>query len=245
MGVDYKVRNNLLVGVTAGYQYMNYRFRHGIGVGNIRSYQMGLYGSWQAYKNWYVDGLVSYGYNLFKGKRILNFARFTQQASQRHPGQQVGALFETGYDVKLDNKLFLTPLLSFGTLYQHEAHYREQEAGTLGLVVAPQRSTFYQSKAGAQLSKLIKQRDTELYGYIKLSYNHIQAFGKQKLTLNFKGNDEQFTVYGANKPANLVSPTVGLTTLFKNKVYLTADYSGNFGKKYRSHEAFIKIGKKF
>ncbi len=62
--------------------------------------------------------IAPYSYNYFKGKRILSFVNFAQRASQRHSGQQLGGILETSYDIKLDNKLFLTPLVRFRTLYQ-------------------------------------------------------------------------------------------------------------------------------
>ena len=246
VGIDYQVSQQLLVGVTTGYNHTSYRLSDNNGRGKVNSWQLGVYGSLHVTPEWYVDGFLSYGSNRLKGHRNITFANFKATASQAHHANQVGSILETGYDFALPCNFIATPMASLGLVYLDEAKYTESGAGTIGLDVKGRGRTHLQTKIGGQLAKYLVEGDTQLYGFVKLAYTYRKGLGKANaVTANFIGQPTNFTVFAKARPDNMASPSTGLTALFKNDVYITLGYNGDFGKNIRAHEGFIKLGKKF
>ena len=246
VGIDYQVNQQLLVGVTTGYTHSSYRLSDNYGRGKVNSYQLGIYGSYHVMPEWYVDGVLSYGHNRLKGNRNISFANFKATASQAHQANQVGAIVESGYEIALPCNLIATPMASLGLVYLDEAGYTEKDAGTVGLTVKARGRTHLQTKIGGQLAKYLVEGDTQLYGFVKLAYTYRKGLGSANaVTSSFIGQPSSFTVFAKAQPQNMASPGAGFTALFKNDVYVTIAYNGDFGKYQRAHEGLIKIGKKF
>lgn len=245
LGADYKIDEDLLVGVMGGYAHTRYHFTHHGGHGSLKNHQFGLYGSWRPTRKWYVDGALSFGHNHFEGKRIISFGKLYYEADQSHSGYQVGGLIESGYDMGWACDLTITPIVGLGLMHQRELPYTEYGAGTVGLKVAAQDNTFYQTKVGIQISKLLTKGDKTFYGYVKLAYTHRDVIEKQKVTSRFIGGGNGFTVSGPNQPLHFLSPSFGLTTILFDDLSLSFGYNGNFAYNERSHQAFIKLSKKF
>lgn len=246
VGIDYQISQQLLVGITTGYTHSSYRLSDNYGRGKVNSYQLGVYGSYHLTSEWYVDGVLSYGHNRLKGNRDISFANFKATASQAHQANQVGAIVESGYEIALPCNLIATPMASLGLVYLDEAGYTEKDAGTVGLNVKARGRTHLQTKIGGQLAKYLVEGDTQLYGFVKLAYTYRKGLGNANaVTSSFIGQPSSFTVFAKAQPQNMASPGAGLTVLFKNDVYLTIAYNGDFGKNQRANEGLFKIGKKF
>lgn len=246
VGFDYQVTNKLLLGVTTGYSHTTYRLSNDYGRGKVNSYQLGAYGSLHVTPEWYIDGLISYGYNRTNGKRNINLPGISLQASQSHHTHQVGGIIETGYEITMLQDFILTPMVHAGLLHLHEADYTETGAGTLGLSVKSQGRTYFQGKVGAQVAKFLIEGDTQFYGFLKLAYTYRKGLSNaNRVSASFIDQPASFTASSRGKPDNMVSPGAGFTALFANDVYVTLGYNGDFGKNQRAHEGFIKVGKKF
>jgi autotransporter-associated beta strand protein len=246
LGVDYQFSDNLLLGMTGGYSKTSYHLNNDFGDGRIYSYHVGAYGSFHLTRQWYMEAYGSYAYNRMAGKRIVSFPGFRAQATQKHQAHQGGGMVESGYEITLADQWMVTPMVGMGLVYLHELGYKETGAGTLNLTTKAQGRTYVQNKIGAQLAKYLRVGDTQLYGFIKLAYTHRKGLkNANKVSAAFINQPKYFTVSLSNKPDNLTSTGVGFSALFKNDIYITAGYNGDFGKRQRSHEAFCKIGKKF
>lgn len=246
MGIDYRFTEGVLLGITGGYSHTSYRLNNDFGGGRINSYHLGTYGSFHITPQWYMEAYGSYAYNRMAGKRIVSFPGFHAQAAQKHQAHQLGGMVESGYEIALADQWMVTPMVGMGLVYLHELGYKETGAGTLNLTAKAQGRTYVQNKIGAQLAKYLKVGDTQLYGFIKLAYTHRKGLkNANKVSAAFINQPKYFTVSLSNKADNLTSTGAGFTALFKNDIYITVGYNGDFSKKQRSHEAFCKIGKKF
>lgn len=245
-GFDHQVTDNVLLGVMAGVGRTSYRLSDNYGDGKVNSYHIGTYSSVHITPEFYIDTLVSYGFNNLKGNRKINFSGFEAETSQKHHVHQFGGIIDTGYEIFLPSNFILTPMAGIGILTLKEEGYREIGADTLGLNVKGQRRTYFQNKFGAQLAKYFKTGETQFYGFIRGAYTYRKGLkNAHKVTSSFIGQLPDFTVVGDKQNHNFFSPAVGLTALFKNDVYISIGYNGDLGKKQKSHEGFFKIGYKF
>lgn len=245
-GLDYQVTDNLLLGLITGYSHTTYRLSDDYGDGKTNALQAGIYGSLHITPEWYVDGVLSYGYNRTNGKRKINLPMLSLEASNSHHANQIGGMLETGYEIAMPGDVILTPMVHAGLLHSHEAAYTETGADTLGLSVEAQGRTYFQGKVAAQVAKFLIEGDTQFYGFVKMAYTYRKGLqNANRVSASFINQPANFTVTSRGEPDNMVSPSAGFTTLFANDVYITLGYNGDFGKNQRSHEGFIKIGKKF
>lgn len=243
-GIDYQFTSQFLGGITVGYAHTAYHLSNNRGSGQVDSCQLGLYGSLFLTPEWYVDGLVSYATNRIKGKRKIAFANFATTARQSHHAGQIGGHLETGYDVELTGKTTLTPMASAALVHLEDSAYTETNADTTSLRVKAHRPRHIQTKTGAQLGHHWSKDDTQFYGFVKVAYMYRKRLGNGNITSGFI-NQPDFTVFTNSKPNNMASTGAGFSALFNNNTYITLGYNGDFGKKQRSHEAFLKIGKRF
>jgi autotransporter-associated beta strand protein len=246
MGCDHRFTDTFLLGITTSYFHTSYHLGQGYGRGHVNTYQVGLYGSVNLTPRLYVDFLGSYAYNRFKGTRLISFSNFGAQALQTHSANQGGTITETGYKVDLPYSMTLTPLAGLGVVYNKESKYTEQGAGTVGLTVKSQNRIYLQTKVGAQLAKHFKTTGIQFYGFVKLTYSQQKGTGNaNKTTSSFIGQPTNFVVSSNNKVQKLVSPTIGLMSLWANNIYITVGYRGEFSKRREAHEGFLNFGKNF
>ncbi len=106
-GADYRLWQDLLLGLNTGYTYTSAGF-HGSG-GSVQGNTWPL-NAYAAYlpKPFYAYGSLGYALNLFNLQRDINFGGLDRAASSSSTGNQLNGYAETGYDLKL-NPVVLTP----------------------------------------------------------------------------------------------------------------------------------------
>lgn len=242
-GIDYQLNKCVLVGATSGYNHTHYH--GGLSHGHIDAYNLGLYGQVEV-KNWYLEGVALYTHNDIKGAREIKIPGYFSSPHQKHQANEGDAMIEAGYDFKLAPHMTLTPFINGAVVCIKEKGYEEPNSGNLGLHVTPKTRTAVQGKVGGQVSKLLLSGCTELYGYLKLSYTYRKTLKRGvRTTATFVNQELTFTVTADTKSNNLISPAVGLTALFKNGVYCTLSYNGDFGARIYENIAFFRVGVRF
>lgn len=101
-GVDYRIRDNLIAGLSAGFGSVDTGFANERGGMDIDSWNAGAYLTYFREENFYLDALVTYGRNDYDSERNIvidnALGSFSGTARGSTDGTQFSAGFGTGWD---------------------------------------------------------------------------------------------------------------------------------------------------
>ena len=148
IGADYRLRDNLLVGLATGYSNTSSSF-YGSG-GNVNANTV-PFNAFAAYfpGSLYAYGSLGYALNLYDLKRGINFGGLARTASSSTTGNQFNLYGETGYDLRL-SRFILTPSATLAYSALWVGGFTEQGAGALNLKVAAQSANSLQTGLGGR-----------------------------------------------------------------------------------------------
>jgi len=228
IGADYRLRDNLLLGLATGYSNTSSSFY--VSGGNVNANTV-PFNAFAAYfpGSLYAYGSVGYALNLYDLKRGLNFGGLARTASSSTTGHQFNLYGETGYDLRL-SRFILTPAATLAYSALWVGGVTEEGAGALNLQVAAQSANSLQTGLGARLTIPLQVGSVKVAPQGYAFYQHEFANGSQGLnaslsqgssTFNFQTDaaKRNFAVVGANV-------TVGLT---KN-LYAQVNYNAEVGR---------------
>jgi outer membrane lipase/esterase len=228
IGADYRLRDNLLVGLATGYGNTSSIF-YGSG-GNVNANTV-PFNAFAAYfpGSLYAYGSLGYALNLYDLKRGINFGDLARTASCSTTGHQFNLYGETGYDLRL-SRFILTPSATLAYSALWIGGFTEQGAGALNLKVAAQNANSLQTGLGGRVTIPLKVGSVKVAPQGYAFYQHEFSNGSRGLnaslsqgssTFNFQTDvaKRNFAVVGANV-------TVGLT---KN-LYAQVNYNAEVGR---------------
>ena len=150
LGGDYRLRDNLLVGLATGYSNTSSSFYGSGGSVTANTLPFNAYASYFP-GSLYAYGSVGYALNLYDLKRGINFGGLARTASSYTSGNQFNLYGETGYDLRL-SRFILTPSVTLGYSALWIGGFTEQGAGSLNLKVASQSADSLQTGLGGRLT---------------------------------------------------------------------------------------------
>ena len=99
-GADYRLREDLVIGLGTGYYNTSASYKGSGGDAGISSIPFYAYGAYTP-GSFYAMGYLGYTLNLYNLNRNLAFGGINRVASGSPSGNQLNASLETGYDLKL------------------------------------------------------------------------------------------------------------------------------------------------
>jgi uncharacterized protein YhjY with autotransporter beta-barrel domain len=106
-GIDYRFSDRLVGGVSLGYARHDSELRGGLGSLDTRGWTVSGYATWFNERNWYIDGVLSYGNNDYRLERTLAYSITAldggrtvvdQRARADTDGTLLGSAFSFGRD---------------------------------------------------------------------------------------------------------------------------------------------------
>ena len=241
LGVDYKFKDNLILGLITGYSNSTYNVTKDNSEGKVSSYLFGGYGAWLLSKNWHFNTFLIYGYHSINDKEtILGVQPLTPD---KRYGHNVTAGIESGYDFSLPHDYILSPYVGIEAFYFHEKSHQKWQASIKSTTIFPSRNTsFIQNKIGAQISKMWVIKGIESYGFIKLGYIYrqvlnISRINNQKDAVKFSTFDHLTKDYHRH----LCNFGVGATALLNKSIYITFAYEKEVGPNQKVKRGLLKI----
>lgn len=227
-GADYRLRDNLLLGLSTGYSHTSSGFYGSGGSVNANTVPFNAYAAYFP-GSLYAYGSLGYALNLYDLKRGINFGGLARTARSSTTGHQFNLYGETGYDLKL-GRFILTPSATLANSTLWVGGFTEQDAGALNLKVASQTAASLQTGLGGRVTVPVKAGSVQVVPQGYAFYQHEFANGSRGLnaslsqgssTFNFQTDaaKRNFAVVGANV-------TVGLT---KN-LYAQVNYNAEVGR---------------
>ncbi|WP_422016194.1 autotransporter outer membrane beta-barrel domain-containing protein [Reyranella sp.] len=229
-GLDRRVTDELLVGVTAGFTSGSQWVGGFSGRGLSDTFQAGLYASY-AKTAVYVDALAAYAYSDNQMQRQITIPGLSRTANGRTGANLFFGQLEAGYRFDIGGRAdaYITPFARLQGATATQSAFSESGAGALDLSVAAQTTNSLRSVLGAQLGGALDLgwRD-KLAMTVKLGWGHEYADTARPVTASFVGAPAfAFTTYGAAPQRDSVVLGLSASTAIADATSLYFRYEGN------------------
>jgi autotransporter-associated beta strand protein/YVTN family beta-propeller protein len=238
-GLDRKITDNVLAGVTVGYQTGGQWTGGFDGRSATDTFQAGLYASF-VQGPVYVDALAGYAYSANQMWRNINIPGLQPRTAYGQAGaNQFLGQIEAGYRVDLGGApgYFVTPFALLQGSTANQNGFTETGAQSLNLNVAQQTTGSLRSILGAQLgaSMDVGLRD-KIAAQLRFGWSHEYADTARPVTATFTGAPVlPFTVFGAAPTRDGAVIGVSASTAIADAMGLYLRYEGTLAGQDSSH----------
>jgi autotransporter-associated beta strand protein len=231
LGVDYRLRPDLLVGLATGYSHNSAGFR-GTG-GNLtnNTWPITAYAAYLPEKG-YAFASLGYSLNLFDLEREISFPGVNRTAKSSTTGHQFNLYAEAGYDLKPKNlkPLVVTPAasLAFSTISVNG--FTETNAGALNLDVDAQNADSVQLGVGAKVAAPFQKGSAKVVPQAYAFYQHECSKNSRGLDARLSQGSSTLT-FTTDEPQRNFALVGGNVTVFVSKnLSARVDYNAEVGR---------------
>jgi len=238
-GLDRKLSQNVVAGVTVGYTTGTQWVGGFSGQGMSNTFQAGVYGGYTEGPV-YFDGLAGYAYSANQMWRNITIPGLQPRTAQSLSGaNQFYGEVETGYRVELGGaaEAFVTPFARLQAYTGTQNAFTETGAQSLNLSVAAQTTNSLRSVLGAQLGGAMDVGWREkLNGQFRLGWSHEYADTSRPVSATFAGAPTApFTTYGAAPQRDGVVIGLAVNTAIAQASSIYLRYEGDISGQDSSH----------
>jgi uncharacterized protein with beta-barrel porin domain len=228
LGADYRLRDNLLVGLATGYSHVNSGFYGSGGDVNANTIPFNVYAAYFP-GSLYAYGSLGYALNLFDLKRGINFDGIGRNATSSTTGNQFNLYGETGYDLKF-SRFILTPsaTLAFSALWVNG--FTETGAGALNLKVGAQSANSVQTGLGGRLTVPLRVGSVKVVPQAYAFYQHEFANGSRGLDASLSQGSSTFNFQTDTAGRNFALLGASITVGLKKNIYAQVNFSAEVGR---------------
>lgn len=228
VGADYRVRNDLALGLAFSYAHNNSDLNNDRGKIEVDSYSLSAYGSYDR-NRFYADALVNYGWNDFDITRNIKVTGFNA-AKATPSGTQFSARINTGYNLGA-NQLYVGPTIGVRYSKVNIDGYSERNGSILNLNVADQDADSVVLNAGVQVAYNFRTNFGTLSPYLAANYEHEFANGDRNIVTELAtqpGIPRRTRIETGDRDA--VRLSAGVQTQFTNNLSVGINYETLLGK---------------
>jgi outer membrane autotransporter protein len=227
-GADYRLRDNLLVGLATGYSNTNSSFSGSGGSVTANTIPFNAYTTYFP-GSFYAYGSVGYALNLYDLKRGINFGDLARTGSSYTNGNQFNLYGETGYDLRL-SRFILTPSATLAYSALWVGGFTEQGAGSLNLKVASQSADSLQTGLGGRLTVPFEAGSVKLVPQGYAFYQHEFSNGSRSLNANLSQGSSTFNFQTDAAKRNFAVVGANVTVGIKKNLYAQVNYNAEVGR---------------
>ncbi|MHB8068259.1 MAG: autotransporter outer membrane beta-barrel domain-containing protein [Desulfobaccales bacterium] len=241
-GGDYRVADNLLLGLATGYSHTAAGFRGSGGAVNANTWPLNAYAAYFP-GSLYAFGSVGYALNLFDLERGLNFGGLSRAAKSSTTGHQFNAYGETGYDFRVW-RYILTPAVTLAYSRIWVNSFSEEDTGALNLQVGSQSADSLQTGLGGRLTLPFKAGQVKVAPQVYAFYEHEFANGSRSLNagLSQGGSTFSFQTDAARRNFAVVGGSLNLG--LRENLWAQVNYNAEVGRgNYTAH--FVNAGLRY
>ena len=222
VGVDYRVTENLTLGLVASYVHAWTDLANNGRIG-VDGGQGGIYGVW-THGGFHLNGAVTGGENSYAIRR----AGLGGIASGDTSGSQFDSFLETGYDFHAGNWTF-GPTASLE--YTWVGLNAFDERGSLAaLRIHDSEADSLRSRLGLRVAYDAKVCGLRVVPDLRLTWRHEYLNSARTITASFPGMPGAFAVNGPSVGSDSLLVTAGVTVELTPLVSVFADYNGEAGR---------------
>jgi outer membrane autotransporter protein len=239
-GVDYRFRDDLMVGAGTGFYNTAASFKNSGGSGTVNSIPFYLYGTYYP-GAFYMMGSLGYTLNLYDLERQISFGGINRTAKSSVDGSQLNVFGEAGYDITMQ-RVIVTPAVSLAYSQVWVGGFTESGAGSLDLQVDAQSADSLQSGVGARVSIPFKTGDTQVLPQLSAFYQHEFSNNSRGLDASLNQAGTSFT-FRTNSPGrDFALLGAGVAVGLKQNLYLQANYNVEVGRtNYTAHNVYAGV----
>ncbi|WP_341758603.1 autotransporter outer membrane beta-barrel domain-containing protein [Candidatus Tisiphia endosymbiont of Ditula angustiorana] len=247
LGFDALASENLTIGaavsiVRTDMKYKDYKFGEKT---DINTVMLSLYGSQQLDKDFFVQGLVSFGSN-----KIKNSDPRKVPTSRNASGQQIakasydslsyGGQVLFGYNAKVSDSVLLTPMAGIRYTGSSDEGYKETNTDNVNKVVGKKTSNKVEAVLGTRFAVSVDASGItvmpEVHAFV--SQKLVGSLGKVNAKLD--GMTSSFATRSDKAAKTLFNLGLGVTAKAGNMEY-GAGYDAYLASKYVGHQGTLKV----
>jgi uncharacterized protein YhjY with autotransporter beta-barrel domain len=233
-GIDYRVRDDLLVGLASGYSHTGASFLGSGGSVQTNTWPITAYAAYLP-QSFYAFGSLGYSLNLFNLERNLSFGGLSRTAKSAPSGNMFNAYGEMGYDLKA-RRLVLTPAVSLAYSRLWVDGFTETDAGALNLKVAPQNADSLQTGLGGKIALPIQRNSTTVVPQIYAFYQHEFSNSSRTLDARLSQGGSTSGFQTATSARNFAVLGANFTLTASKNLKVQVDYNAEVGRgNYTAH----------
>lgn len=238
-GLDYRVMEQMVVGIAGGYSYLDIDFDKDANIAggsvNADNYNMSAYLTYYV-DDFYVDGIFTYGLSDYKLQRSIKIgsntavAAIDRLAEASPEGDQYTGNLALGYNFHQDSLNF-GPYAQVNYLYGTIDSYQESGAAGLNLAVAEQNVESLESVFGAQMSYAWSRSFGVLVPHIRFEWHHEFKDNARRISATYVNDprQNQFVALSDRPDRNFFNLGAGLSANFKHGFQGFFDYATVLG----------------
>ncbi len=215
-GLDYRFTDSLVAGAALGYVTKDADFSGGAGRTEVDGFSTSLFGTWYAPRQFYVDGILTLGWNGYDTRRELVLPGVGAASAEADPdGFEVSLGVNAGYDYSR-GPLTLTPQLRLNYTHATVDDYTETGVGGINLAFDEQDIDSFTTHLGGQGSYAVNTRFGVLLPQLRLEWAHEFADDSRDIGARFV-NDPTGTAFRVPTDApdrDYFNLGTGLTAVF-------------------------------
>jgi outer membrane autotransporter protein len=228
LGADYRLRDNLLVGLASGYSNTNAGFYGAGGSVTTNTVPVNAYAAWFP-GNLYAYGSLGYALNLYNLTRNISFNGVNRRASSSTTGNQLNLYGETGYDFTLSSCI-LTPSATLAYSGLWVGGFTESGAGALNLKVAPQNANSVQTGIGARVTVPLQVGAAKVVPQGYVYFQHEFANGSRGLNAGLSQGGSTFSFQTDAAKRNFALVGASVTAKLSKNVYAQINFGAEVGR---------------
>jgi outer membrane autotransporter protein len=228
LGADYRLSDNLLVGLATGYSNTASGFFGSGGSVTVNSIPFNAYAAYFS-GSLYAYGSLGYALNLYSLKRGINVAGIGRDATSSTPGNQFNLYGETGYDLRL-SRFILTPAATLAYSALWLGGFTEQGAGALNLKVGSQNASSVQTGVGCRVTVPLKVGQVLVVPQGYAFYQHEFSNGSRGLNASLSQGSSSFTWQTDAAGQNFALVGASVTAGLKENLYAQVNFNAEVGR---------------
>ncbi len=174
-GVDYRIRDNFVVGAALGYSRIKTDFDRSAGHLDIDTWNGSLFGTYFSADKFYVDAALNYGDSGYDSVRRIVYTDVggpvDRTATSDTDGMETSASLSAGYDFSHGAWTF-GPHVGSDYYNVDVDEFRETGAGGLNMVVGDQNAQSFTLNAGGHLSYVFTPSWGVLIPHLRVDFVH-------------------------------------------------------------------------
>jgi outer membrane autotransporter protein len=238
-GVDYRVTDNLILGVALSYTYA--RADINLDLGDVVSHSGGasVYGTYYV-RDFYVDTHLGFEWNEYTTRRRIVFANIDRTATGTPSGQQYTANLGSGYDFRL-GATTLTPYVRGEYVHIDIDSFTETGANGLNLFIEKQTTNSFQTALGARVSHSFSTPFGVIGPYLSVEWRHEFLNDSQSITAKYAVDpfNTFFVIPTDNPDRDYVALAVGVSAVFEKNISAFLNYETTLALRDVTHHAVV------
>ncbi|NIQ02402.1 MAG: autotransporter domain-containing protein, partial [Nitrospinaceae bacterium] len=239
LGVDKWLNDRVVVGGGLGYSSTSLDFTQAGNEGDVSSYKLALYGSYNE-DNWYADGVLSYSYNGYTNNRIV----LGSEAQSTHNGHEVSLYAGGGYMFEKGNWVY-GPTGSLQYINLSESAFQELDDMGLGLSIEANSTSSIRSTLGGKAAYMWTL-DNGMRVMPEARLRWAQEWAENEYTINAQFTEiagSSFEIRGRDLANTSVYAGFGVTAQFNDRFTGFVQYDGDFRTEFTNH--IVNVGLKY